>query len=999
MTVNVGVEMNGIQSTKAQNINVDKHVVGCLGRMVNLFDLSTGIPGNRLLTDKPHRDGAMLSRSQSDVARIVTSPHADQIEDKPVVSELRRTSSNKNANGTPMKTLIAQEMSKEVESKHNRPNVVAKLMGLDTLPPLQSRSAAQRSHSKGYSRHSLSHSSIPVDCWEQDRVFLDNRTQSEVNKCQEQNECKDVYEIWQQSQRTSYSRDSSMQKGRCNENISEAKMALVRQKFMEAKRLATDEKLRQSKEFQDALEVLSTNRDLFLRFLQEPNSLFSQQLYDLQTTPPPETKRITVLRPSKVVDDKYEGSGEKSDKQAKNPTQMVHETGWERNSPVYSPVCSNQKVNENPAQSTRIVVLKPSSGKTHNIKAVVSPPSSPSRISHGEGFFEEPEEDEVQESREVAKEITRQMHENLMGHRRDETLLSSVFSNGYVGDESSFNKSEIEYAVENLSDSEAMSPTSRHSWDYINRFGSPYSSSSFSRASCSPESSVCREAKKRLSERWAMMALNGNSQEQRHVRRSSSTLGEMLALSDTRKLMKSEDEGINMEQEPRGSTSCFTSNLNKEEGLGDSPKSLVRSKSVPASSTASGARLNVDVSEPEFGKAQVLKELTSTKSSKSSLKGKVSSLFFSRTKKSSKEKCTASQSVDGCQPVTADTPGSVGYLHGMVSANASQSVNSGGRGECLSPGLRRPASLTSSPDLTGRSQKQGTISREVDLSVAKPVNVSENQDQPSPISVLEPPFEEDDNTFPESSGNFKLERPGTEVNFKSNLIDKSPPIESIARTLSWDDSCAETVSPYPLKSSSVSSGAEEEQDWLLLVQTLIQSAGLDGRVQSDIFFTRWHSPESPLDPSLRDKYTGNEKEPLHEAKRRQRRSNRKLVFDCVNAALVEITGYGSESDRSMRAMSCSGAQDMHLEGELPMLVDHVWARMKEWFSGEAGWFWVDGGDSNSPVVERVVRNEVVGKGWSDQMRMELDSLGKEIEVNLLEELVDEAVVDLTGRAL
>lgn len=29
--------------------------------------------------------GAMLSRSQSDVARIVTSPHADQIEDKPVI--------------------------------------------------------------------------------------------------------------------------------------------------------------------------------------------------------------------------------------------------------------------------------------------------------------------------------------------------------------------------------------------------------------------------------------------------------------------------------------------------------------------------------------------------------------------------------------------------------------------------------------------------------------------------------------------------------------------------------------------------------------------------------------------------------------------------------------------------------------------------------------------------------------------------------------------------
>lgn len=40
------------------------------------------------------------------------------------------------------------------------------------------------------------------------------------------------------------------------------------------------------------------------------------------------------------------------------------------------------------------------------------------------------------------------------------------------------------------------------------------------------------------------------------------------------------------------------------------------------------------------------------------------------------------------------------------------------------------------------------------LSLAKPVapgNAGENQDQPSPISVLEPPFVEDDNTIQEFS--------------------------------------------------------------------------------------------------------------------------------------------------------------------------------------------------------------------------------------------------------
>ncbi|XP_028058133.1 receptor-like cytoplasmic kinase 176 [Camellia sinensis] len=114
----------------------------------------------------------------------------------------------------------------------------------------------------------------------------------------------------------------------------------------------------------------------------------------------------------------------------------------------------------------------------------------------------------------------------------------------------------------------------------------------------------------------------------------------------------------------------------------------------------------------------------------------------------------------------------------------------------------------------------------------------------------------------------------------------------------------EIATSYPLKPSSVSQGTEEvEREWLFFAQTLLSAVGLDGEVQSDSFFARWHSPESPLDPSLRDKYIEvNDKEIIHEAKRRQRRSSRKLVFDCVNAALVEITGYGSGT--SPRATTC-----------------------------------------------------------------------------------------------
>nr|KJB10994.1 hypothetical protein B456_001G235600 [Gossypium raimondii] len=698
--------MNGIQHKKGHNI---EKFPGCLGRMVNLFDLNSGVPGNRLLTDKPHRDGSSLSRSQSDVVRMPSPTFGDQIEDKVIVSELR-TFSNKKGNVTPMKMLLAQEMSKDVESKCNPPNVVAKLMGLDALPRRQHNSSAQRCRFKGSSRHSSCHSEIPVESWEQDQSFPDEQMQCEVSPCEVLNKYKDVYEIWQQSPRTTYSRDSSPKKGRYSDNANENKMALVRQKFMEAKHLVTDEKLRQSKEFQDALEVLSSNRELFLKFLEEPNSTFSQHLNNFRCSSLlPQTKRITVLRPSKMVDnEKFVGTGQKGDNQTKKPVQIGQVTGYGRNNTACS--FPSPKVEDYPSQPTRIVVLKPSPGKNQDIIRTPASPSPPlPRILHGGDFYEEPEEDDARESKEVAKEITRHMRENLMGHRRDETLLSSVFSNGYTGDDSSCNRSENEYPVENLSDSEVMSPTSRHSWDYINRFASPYSSTPFSRVSCSPESSVCREAKKRLSERWAMMTSNGSSQEQRHGRRSSSTLGEMLALSDTKKLVRSEEEGSSKEQERRGSTSCVASNLYEEESTSDSPKNILRSKSVPGSSTMYGVRLNNEIPDPEASKEQVMK----TKSMKSSLKGKVSSLFFSKNKKTNKEKYSGSQSTDESPSVTPGTPGSPIIHPRKISNDASQCVNDSYIQECLSPVVGGSASKTPLPDLIGIGQKQGMITTEV----------------------------------------------------------------------------------------------------------------------------------------------------------------------------------------------------------------------------------------------------------------------------------------------
>ncbi|GFP82991.1 hypothetical protein PHJA_000442200 [Phtheirospermum japonicum] len=744
----VRVQMNGVHHNGNKNHDFEKIYPGCLGRMTDLFELNIGVPTNTLLNDKPHRGGSPLSRSRSDGSR--KSPSSHSLEETEI--------SNRKSNVMPMKTLIAQEMSAEVDPRWDPPNLVAKLMGIDALP--------------------------------------------------------------QQKQQQS---PKSLRKGRYEEEtiINDRKMNLVRQKFIEAKRLSMDEKLRQSKQFQDALDVLSSNKDLFLKCLQEPNSTFSQPLYGSQSV---ETNRITVLRPSKVAANINDLSRARyvDEKQIKRGTFLRPDN-----------------LDENATQPTRIVVLKPSPGKLHNnnnIKAVGPAQSNLPNVLLSKEFLGDEEDDECRESREVAKAITQQMREKLGN--------SSVFSNGYVGDESSFSKSEIECA---------MSPVSRHSWDYGDRLGSPYASSSFARASYSPESSVCREAKKRLSERWATMASSGSCREQRHSGRGSSTLGDMLALFD----------------EPKNSdVRLVSAERREEENVDYSPRNLMRSKSVPVSSTEFGIRVNLDASVSDERKPESPKEDRKEGSVKSSLRGKVSSLFFSRNKKIGKNKSLVAEIRDEIRSDKTESP--------------------------LEPNL---------------ICQQGMMSPETGSAVAEPI-ARENHDQPSPISVLDPPLAENEHS---------------------------------AKVLSH------YVKPH-------------------------DQYGLQDETQPNSTLARWHSSDSPLNPSLRDTYVNE----LN--KQWQRRSTQKLVFDCVNEVLIEIEGCESYScRRAIRADNC--------------ILDLVWARVKVWFYSQEKCM---SGD-NDLVVEQVVKKEVMGKGWNGNFRSEMDNLMKEIGGELLEELVQETVVELTGR--
>ncbi|XP_078167045.1 methyl-coenzyme M reductase II subunit gamma, putative (DUF3741) [Carex rostrata] len=821
--------------------------------MINVFDLSAGMAGTKLLTEKVHRDDSPVRKIRADVKKSpAITPNLP--EDCLVLSDLIRNSPKRHK-GTPMKALLDKEMSKEIEPKRKQTSVVAKLMGLeDPNPSIQC--TANPSPPR---RNSTD------NCTNTHKTQGPNRKSPLARHARhsfdEILEYKDVYEVQCQG----------VPNGKILDSGRDIRMDLVRRKFTEAKRLATDERLLHSHEFHNVLDVLNSNRDLFLKCLEEPKSLFS-------IPPPPQTKRITVLKPVKSFENSMTVS-----KQIKRQELVDHNP--------------NRRL-DNFSQPTRIVVLKPS--------------PNPIRT------------DEVGSARNS-------------WHRRDESLISSICSNGYRGDDSSlYDQSDNGYLEEDatgtggFSESEAASPLSHKSWGYATgiKLGSPFSASSFSQDMYSPESSVIKEAKKRLSERWAMVTSDDVNTVPVTVPRSSSTLGEMLATQE----LKKEKEIIAQER-----------SLSIDRERDDvSSTGLSRSKSLPVSSSLfKNLNLNSSSKPIEVDKGNNNK-------GKSFFKGKVSNFFFNRSKKPGKVKVgTGSEVLDHTDPLS------------ITSTHTSSVSNVEIEEECgTSIGALFKHGLSIENPHTNESLEK----------LLRPT-----RDQPSPTSVLDVTFDETSGTEPDSF------HPSS-TSYQQPPLSRSSAIESVARTLSWDEKCSTTPNKAPDFLRTISIVNKEEQELYSFVEKLLASSGFD-TPRTYTILSRWHSLDSPLNPTLLDKVLDPKEEA---AKCRERRSNQRLLFDCVNMALLQIGNYVLKN-----SYPWSNHHKVLQDG---LLISEVWRLVRDFFCNE-GKFVLEERENPNLIVERVVKKEIGERNWTESMQIEVDEISKEIGGFVLDDLVGETLAE------
>ncbi|GJU73393.1 hypothetical protein Tco_1264798 [Tanacetum coccineum] len=393
--------------------------------------------------------------------------------------------SPKQVYGTPMKTLLAEELLNETSSRKRSPSLIAKLMGLEGLP------SPQTSHKQQKKLSDNSHKNTGSVGGKRNENSLSH--QLDKKSTTEQQYCKDVYEDPEASHVGNQLYSSPMSAKR---RSTKQELGYIQERC--------DEMLKESIAIKNKLERVDSNSDFMLNYLHKSDSVYGKHLHDPQDNNSVSyCTQITLLKPSNYVRHETHGKGSKEERENLNYHAPVSR---QRNEDVRLGYCHNAN---NPRRSsryqlerkdagdispTRIVVLKPNVAKIYNDDISFRSPDERRKSTESEYFSSGIRQGEYEiykgppsevrssrhnsrEAREIARKITSQMKEG--------------FENGNVNLLRGYAASESLYI--SASESEMMAVSSRNSFDRSDR---PRRSSSMS------ESDVIMEAKKRMSRRW-----------------------------------------------------------------------------------------------------------------------------------------------------------------------------------------------------------------------------------------------------------------------------------------------------------------------------------------------------------------------------------------------------------------------------------------------------------------------------------------------------------------
>uniref|UniRef100_A0A1D1Y4X2 Intraflagellar transport protein 81 n=1 Tax=Anthurium amnicola TaxID=1678845 RepID=A0A1D1Y4X2_9ARAE len=921
---------------------------------------------------------------------------------------------SRKTSGTPIKILMEEEMEKVVETRRHSPSVIAKLMGLDPLPARQPCSVQKKQSvvcsPKGSSQGSL---------------------EKHISYEERMHEFKDIFEVLETKpvQKPNWHAPNGLPNSRQRDHG----MANIQQKFMDAKCLSMEEKLQNSEEFSEALEVLDSCRDPFPNFLEEPASLFKKQLRGVHSVPStPEASQITILKFSNVSRRKNSEICQKSEKRMESNTPMGRNAVYTPEADIFthclrehtvphSRKLAKPKLEGNMEASslpTRIVVLKPNLEKVQNTTRINDTSEDVQlgnlgyrrrRESKRSGslplFLERREGQKLSDvaimtyrtkgSKEIAKEVTKHMR-----HTVNSNCLKSYGPrcNIFPEHDNLHRKPGSSTGVDFEAGRQISGPID--GWN--NKFSSYLT-----------ENCASREARKRLSERWMM---THKFQEGGLPVCGSSTLGEMLALSDretpdmhTGSLSCQERSPVKYSRKKLVAKWTSPSGISSSDGWKDGWSSgLPRSKSVPASSTIYGCLNPTDEHGTNHTEGPfMLKDILNMGSREFSGENAFHQRFISSCR--DVKIClsaSASQPSNGDEeenklPVREIHVDQDGLQNGFDSENSSvekfvfseSSASNISDTTCLVDStpvvcdadaelpcltaVQQLQSLGSSSPATDdcfpanydkeivakeTSCKQRRAESHLSRTQVRGQAMAEEVEHPSPISVLEPP---DENEYATES----FERVSAdlhELRMKLKLLKLESRDIFAGRLVGSDDDAGVDDVDVPVPGVVTQTcGNAEDRDFNYVLNVLENSGFNDA--DQDVLISAFYSPESPVCPGVFEKL-----EKVYSVVTWSR-AERKLLFDVLNSILADILAVNMDLHPWVRPRKDG------LMGCKKSLTEEVWQSVRRQKQ--------EIGDASGKFMD-VTR-------WLD-FADDIDWTGREIERMLKDDLLEELVSEIVS---
>ncbi|XP_042953708.1 uncharacterized protein LOC122290181 isoform X3 [Carya illinoinensis] len=897
--------------------------------------------------------------------------------------------------------------SSEMESSKRTPSVIARLMGLDELPPQQPVQKQQRVLSEYYlqrvasigvreKRPSHEHPSFRMSIEERKELSYIFRVLETLNRHKQHN--------------------PPVKGGKGSSSSSEEKLAFIRQDFLDAKCISVDKKLQNQMEVQDATKTTYSKKDSFPKYPQEPDSLFGKFFHDRQGVPLDKCRKLgreALQGNVKLLHKSDNGQNSHADLGI-NDICKISRSQLESNSVACHP-------------PTKVVIWKPNHGKAENDARCFSSYSSCEGLPLGDRRLKELRSTEngkldikVNEGKNWAygMESTRQCPVYSKEDATKQTRHGSIWISPKVS------RSELRVDGTFSKDSELMMPSNFSDWKNRYKFLFSFSHGSY----------VSRGAKKQILERWK---LNKTLQKDGLVGRAS-TLGGLLETANgeigTRNVHHMPSKyGLSNQTAPNDvhvNSGVLLGVINRDGSNDGSVRNFPKITSPPASSSAGGSprtrtrheglqsdrylslersinwaqhksrnqnlnqkdglgyynmfshkkshpspcsdlevnriaedmlvvvdevkgQLDKDVSNQDFMGSQLSSSVSNSDMGNSCIV-QDTWVVEGEMKHELQNSNLSAQNILLPRPLVCSAA-SVSVVTNVVAA-AEGKVASGAGGPC---GYSKEEQFESIPCILDTNSDSSSHALDTSIqqcSHTEPESRLSLVDAyyPSPVSVLEPACIED------LSCSFEcLET--------DDIYDFSESAEGSGMIVSSDEASGEGSVNDPEENEGLVSlfRVEESRNFSYLTDVLTEAGFHDGILDMD--FATWHSPEYPINLSV---FETLEKKFGEQAS--WRRSERRLLFDRINSGLMEILrpcmGVPKWAKPTSKRCKPRLSQDM-IEEELWMLL----------ISQEK--------EASKDSAEKVLQKELNSIDLGD----DIDFIGSEIERLLIDELATEVI--------